>query len=89
MIVYIVYGNTGEYEDFDTWLAKAFKYEAKAEDFRLKCQEYADYMMEDVKHTDGNIYPRYYVEDYNSPDERFHIDYTGTWYAIEKIEVEE
>jgi len=88
MKVYIVWGDTGVYDDRSIWIAKIFKNKTKAESFRLECQKYADYMMEDIPDEQGLTMPRYYAEEYNGPDERFRIDYTGTDYTVFEDEVE-
>lgn len=90
MTVYIVQGSTGEYEDYTKWIAKAFLSKDKAENFMSKCVEYAKYMIEEDRHPeDGMIYPRWMFEKYCSPDSNFTIDYTGTFYCIYAVEVEE
>lgn len=42
MIIYIVYGETGEYDDYRKWDCKAFKNKKKAKIFMNLCQKYAD-----------------------------------------------
>lgn len=41
--VYIVKGATGQYEDYQTWNAKAFLSKKKAKKFKAKCQEFCDW----------------------------------------------
>lgn len=41
--VYIVKGSTGQYEDYQTWNAKAFLSKKKAKKFMAKCQEFCDW----------------------------------------------
>ena len=85
MKVYIVWGNTGEYEDYREWIAGIFRSEDDAKEFCEKCQKFADYMMEDIyDYTESAKSPRYYSSDeYESgPDGKFSMDYTGTHYMI-------
>ena len=56
MVVYIVHGSTGEYEEFREWIAGIFLTEEDAKNFQLLCQNDADYMMEEIE----KDYPRYY-----------------------------
>ena len=78
MVVYIVHGMTGEYEDSREWIAGIFLTEEDAKQFQWVCQNDADYMMEKVT----KDYHRYYDEEYKGHDPEFQIDYTGTWYQI-------
>ena len=83
MVVYIVHGSTGEYEDFREWIAGIFLTEEDAMNYQWVCQNDADYMLEEVTDEEGGIeYPRYYNEEYKGHDPEFQIDYTGTWYNI-------
>ena len=85
MKVYIVWGSTGEHGDYREWIAGIFRNENDAKEFCDKCQEFADYMMEDIyDESESAKYPRYYSSDEyeDGPDEAFSIDYTGTHYMI-------
>ena len=88
MVVYIVHGSTGEYEDFREWIAGIFLTEEDAKHFQWLCQNDADYMMEEIKDED-DIFPRHYTEDYKGHDPEFQIDYTGVWYNISQHIVRE
>lgn len=83
MVVYIVHGSTGEYEDFREWIAGIFLTEEDAKHYQWVCQNDADYMLEEVTdEEDGREYPRYYNEEYKGHAPEFQIDYTGTRYNI-------
>ena len=85
MKVYIVWGDTGQWEDYSDWIAGIFRNEDDAKEFCEKCKAFASYMMEPVWDEDAQeSFPRYYnSEEYGKgPDRRFNIDYTGTHYMI-------
>ena len=84
MVVYIVHGITGEYEDRRDWIAGIFETEELAEQFKWMCQNDAHYMLDEVEDEDGDVYLRYYGEEYTGHDPEFQIDYTGTWYQISR-----
>ena len=81
MVVYIVHGSTGEYEEFRDWIAGIFLTQEAAKQYQWMCQNEADYMMEEVTGED-DTFTRYYREEYKGHDPEFKIDYTGTWYNI-------
>ena len=81
MVVYIVQGSTGEYEDFKEWIAGVFITEEEAKRFQLVCQKDADYMLEEVTGEKGT-FQRHCYEEYKGHDPEFQIDYTGTLYNI-------
>ena len=85
MVVYIVHGMTGEYEDSREWIAGVLLTEEEAKHFHWVCQNDADYMMEKVT----KDYYRYYDEEYKGHDPEFQIDYTGTRYEISRHIVRE
>ena len=88
MKVFRVIGTTGEYDDSIEWTAKCFFEEDKALAFVEECKTFADWLME----ADEDAYPRYYnIEDYReiSPDKHIMVDYTGTYYQIEELEIED
>ena len=100
MKIYRVVGNTGEYADSVEWTAKCFFDEDKASAFIEECETFVDWLMEEDEdgEVDGvdkdyeDICPRYYnVEDYIylSPDKNIRVDYTGTYYYTEELEVED
>ena len=88
MVVYIVHGMTGEYEDSREWIAGIFATQEDAALFTWHCQNDAAYMMEDVVDND-RAFPRYYDEEYKGHDPEFQIDYTGTRYEISRHIVRE
>lgn len=82
MVVYIVHGWTGEYEDSREWIAGVFSSEEAAEKFAELCRADADYMVERVEDEYGILYPRYYNEEYKGHDPAFSTDYPGIYYFI-------
>jgi hypothetical protein len=85
MIVYIVKGNTGEYGDREDWVVRAFFNKETADDLkgglnilvensgRNMCYEDRENLRDKIRET---------------LDPNCEIDYTGTYYTIESIEVE-
>ena len=81
MKIYIVWGETGEYEDRESWNVKAFIHKQAAEEFRESCQIFADSLV-------SNDHPKKVkANGHLSPDPYFYMDYTGTKYSIEKLEL--
>ena len=84
MIIYIVTGSTGEYDDRYEWNVKAFSSKEKADDL---CGELN-------KLTEGASKLSYKERDelaeavQESLDPKCSIDYTGTYYNIEELEVD-
>lgn len=78
MIIYLIIGNTRQYEDYHEWAVKCFTDKQIAEKYLDLCQNYANNPPLD---TNGNIY---YTDEWikDSPDSFFDIDYTGTDYSI-------
>jgi len=94
MKIYRVVGNTGDYEDSVEWTAKCFFDEDKALAFVEDCNAFANWLMEEDEEDKDyeDVYPRYYnTEDYIdlSPDKNIRVDYTGTYYYTEELEVED
>lgn len=79
--IYIVYGHTGEYADFTEWTVKAFTTEAAANALVAKLRAAHD--------TLGDW------RGYGSPvmaaagDPNCRRDYTGTWYNMYPLELED
>jgi len=87
MKVYRVVGSTGEYEDYHEWTAQTFKDKQEAEMFMSECIKYADKKFKEASKEDDSVYIGSYVEEHNSPDEGFTLDYNGTSYEIEELDV--
>ena len=95
MKVYIVIGLTGEYSDKYEWLVKGFISKDKAKSFQSKCTEFAEEYekflatesYDDLSYTEKTDMQQAQIS--NSPDEYFTRDYTGTFYNISEVEVEE
>jgi len=89
MKIYIVFGECGEYEDFTSWVVRAFKSKKKAEEFILKAKKEINVLYEKTKHMTNspNIFskPRPRTECDPAP----HFDYTGTGYRYEETELDE
>ncbi len=81
--LYIVRGRTGEYSDRHEWAVKAFCHESDARALVEKASGRArelELLMEDLYNRD--------VEGKNEYDPHMHMDYTGTYYDIEVVELE-
>ncbi len=76
MKAWVVIGSTGEYEDFHEWNVVVYTNKAVAE----KHMKLAN---KEAKN------PKYVKDDMqkNPYDEQFHMDYTGTSYDIEELEI--
>lgn len=91
MKVYIVQGNSGEYSDRVDWLVKAFISESKAIEFR-------DFLESKLKerglhaHSDAAIHSLKERTKKSIPmtqyDPDFYGDYTGTYYCILSVDLE-
>jgi len=83
--VYRVVGSTGEYNDAQDWTAKTFFDKEKAEQFKKDCQKFAD-----EAHKRKYLHNHDVQRDMDTKkiDENFVIDYNGTYYEIETLEVE-
>jgi len=49
MDIYVVYGGTGQYENYTEWLVCAFKNEEEAKKYRFQCQTRANELIEEYK----------------------------------------
>ena len=78
MVIYVIKGETGEYEDRHPWISKAFTNKELAQSTMDEWQQYA---------TDN--FNDYYNDDItaNSPDPYFRMDYTGTKYRLIELEL--
>jgi len=88
MRIHIVHGSTGEYEDYQEWIAGVFGTLEMALSFKTACEAQAIYMEELIQDTsdpeDTQYYPRYFTEHLSedSVDQLACYDYTGTSYFI-------
>jgi len=96
MRIHIVHGSTGEYEDYQEWIAGVFGTLEMALSFKTACEAQAIYMQELMPSTFGrdpedfydeennNFYPRYFTEHLSedSVDQLACYDYTGTSYFV-------
>jgi hypothetical protein len=86
MQIYIVYFNTGEYEDRRQLIYKIFSSKEKAEAYCEVCNWEAKEAGINKK---GSNLDKRYDDDFQNPF-RFCIDYTGVWFTISDAhEVEE
>ena len=74
MTIYLIEGETGEYEDRLSWISKAFTNKQLAESTMDIWQQYVN----------GH---RKIATTHNSPDPYFSTSYTGTFYRIIEIEL--
>jgi hypothetical protein len=79
--IWVVRGTTGEYSDRSEWPVCAYKDEQKAKDHA----EMATKRAKEIEATRKNRYPR--CEGLNEFDPNMSIDYTGTEYFIEEMEL--
>ena len=93
MRVYIVVGHTGEYEDRYEWNAFAFTSLEKAES---KMKEGNDLLAELLGKCERTSYRSYMSDEIdkaleymqNNFDKRCSVDYTGSYYTVDKLDVE-
>lgn len=80
MIIYIVFGSTGEYSDHIEWILKAFTDKSAAEDLVANATVEAQ---EAIKK-----YPRYSIpKGANKYDPQMKVDYTGVNYYLVECEL--
>lgn len=82
-MIYLVEGNTGEYEDHRDWLVKAFFSEVKAQKLVIDAQTRANEIFQNRKSISNES------DGINEFDPNFMLDYTGTYYKYYSIEVDE
>lgn len=79
--IWLLEGSTGEYADFTTWIVVGYATQAEADKHRDAAQAAADSAMKL-----SNAQRR----DFKNPhDPKCQIDYTGTRYTVQMIEVRE
>ena len=83
MTIHIVFGRTGEYDDFRDWVVKAFTSQEKAQDLVTAASKRAREIFQTWAITpDGD------TSEQNEFDPEMEMDYTGTLYYITKCELE-
>lgn len=91
--IYILEGGTGAWEDKSNWIVKAFVSEKAAEEHKLKCEEHYKNLL--IKYKVEDYDALYFHSDYegyneiNPYDPNGYMDYTGTFYSIKPVELEE
>ena len=80
--IYIVKGNTGSFEDRIDWLVIAFKSKKKADDYARKCKIEAKKIYKKTKEYSFSSHAK------NPLDAKMLMDYTGTFYTTEEIDLE-
>ena len=95
MRVYIVVGHTGEYEDRCEWNAFAFTSLEKAESKMKQGNELLNKMRDEINLERGcaGFLPNMYtdkIEEHmrDNFDKACSIDYTGSYYTVEELDVE-
>lgn len=83
MIVYVVFGRTGEYSDREEWLVKAFTSENSAKELVLKATEAAA-KVRTSRESEYRV-----QKGVNLFDPEMAMDYTGTFYYYEPVELEQ
>jgi len=78
MTIYLIEGESGEYENIYTWVSQAFTDKKLAQSTMDKWQQYATDNFDD--RFDNDVIN-------NSPDPCFTVDYTGTKYRLIEIEL--
>lgn len=89
--VYIVTGETGEYDDYTEWSVYAFRDEQEAEAFAQKCNDWC--LAKGVHMTSDTASSLYMGTGYeerkafglDSPDPNFSMDYTGSTYSVKSV----
>ena len=81
-LIYVVFGTTGEYSDRTEWLIKAFTTEEAAKELVAKATQRANELIATAPN-------RYSIkEGSNEFDPGMQVDYTGTSYFYEKVELD-
>ncbi len=78
MKIYVVIGETGEYDDFRRWNVKAFGNKRKATNFKKKLNKIASFSNSERTCKDLVL----------AGDKNAQVDYTGTEYLLEEMEYE-
>ena len=90
MKIYMVQGSAGEYEDYRTWLVKAFVSEKSAQDYSQKCAAEFRRIETEAKEK-GTFFYDWEYEKYNiSPniyDPKMDMGYSGAQYDVVECEL--
>lgn len=80
--IYLVYGETGEYNDRQDWNVKAFADKIKAEEFKTQLNAWCEFKKCTPKHDTRK-------ENLKCPfDPNFYCDWPGTEYSVETVPYE-
>ena len=80
--VWVVVGETGEYSDYSEWNVAAFTTESEAINFKEECERETSRISGGTKNS-----PRLREGFRHAYDTQFHMDYTGTSYRVDMVEV--
>lgn len=80
--IFVVFGSTGEYEDYREWNVRAFLNKKQAEKFAIDCQQLYD---EQTKNVNFNKYAFINCNWKHPLDSNFQTDYNGTKYYISEV----
>lgn len=83
--IFIVVGTTGEYADAHSWNVRAFTELTKAQVYARGCEEYANDVQLKYPYFSRGDARKEAIK--KSPDPRCQIDYTGTEYTIETLDI--
>jgi len=94
MKIYVVTGHTGEYSDRRSWMVRAFTDEQKAKDLVIMATRRGEEIFE-IFAAQGR--KASWAEDYESPNSPLHnqydpkctIDYTGVYYGMTEVELDD
>jgi hypothetical protein len=84
-IIYVVRGSTGEYSDRWEWLVKAFTDKITAENFVNDCSAIARREFDNANKSSSF----WGYEKSSELDPNFSMDYTGTNYYLEEVELQD
>lgn len=88
MTIYVIIGSTGEYSDRDEWLVRGFSTEEKASQFTQRANDMSKEIEREMVRQGTYWYDKDKIGE-RPLDPNFRIDYTGTEYHCEKVEVDE
>jgi len=85
--VYLIEGHTGEYSDRDSWPVRVYTNKklanSLAKRFTKLIRKHIEEAGADYRDWD-EIYENKEIKEFDS---RFHMDYTGTWYTVKEVEL--
>lgn len=85
-IIYVVRGSTGEYSDRYEWIVKAFTDKVTAQWFVNDCSAIA---RDEFANAEENEEGFFSYKVYSELDPKFSMDYTGTNYYLEEVELQD